>query len=244
MYRGQPTRRVGDVDDDGRDEVTAGKYLLDHDGSVRWERDLARHTDSVAIDTWNGEPRVFVSGFGHVVDADGEVDLALGEDVAPHGQEIRVANFLADREGNEFLLRHRGHEPAVLLVGGDGEVLADFELNDTPNETGMTPVYWHGPDEPAIVCNGGALWTADGRHRVDLPDLPEPVGPAIQDWSGYRMGWYHCIPANVCGDDREEVVVYDPWDEYVYVYTPAPLDEDAFAGYESTPRQYNARIMD
>jgi hypothetical protein len=78
----------------------------------------------------------------------------------------------------------------------------------------------------------------DGHGRVvsELTDLPEPRGG--------RQGWYHCFPANVCGDECEEVVLYDPWATSVFVYTPAPLYEDAYIGYEQTARQYNARLMD
>jgi hypothetical protein len=70
-----------------------------------------------------------------------------------------------------------------------------------------------------------------------MEELPEPVGPV-------KMGWYHCIPANVCQDEREEVVLYNPWDRWVYIYTPMPLKPDAFEGYRASPRQYNARLMD
>lgn len=52
------------------------------------------------------------------------------------------------------------------------------------------------------------------------------------------MGWYHCIPADVCGDNREEIVVYNPWDQFIYIYTPAPYKKEAFKGYQPAPRQY------
>ena len=75
---------------------------------------------------------------------------------------------------------------------------------------------------------GGALETVS-------PDLPPP--------SGGKMGGYHCFPADVCGDGREEVVLFDPGGDAVYIYTPAPLDEAAYGGYQHTTRQYNARLM-
>ena len=74
-------------------------------------------------------------------------------------------------------------------------------------------------------------WTA-----VSFPDLPPP--------SGGKMGWNHCFPADVCGDEREEVVLYDPYGESVYIYTPAPLDEGSFDRYRHAPRQYNARLLE
>jgi hypothetical protein len=48
----------------------------------------------------------------------------------------------------------------------------------------------------------------------------------------------------VCGDSREEVVVYNPWDKNVYIYTPAPLKEREYNEYKPGPRQYNVRLMD
>ena len=78
-----------------------------------------------------------------------------------------------------------------------------------------------------------------------LPGLePLMTPPRVKDVPGANMGWYHCFAADICGDEREEVVVYNPWDKFVAIYTPAPLDEDAYAGYRATPRQYNARLMD
>ena len=68
-------------------------------------------------------------------------------------------------------------------------------------------------------------------------DIPPAAGPP-------RMGWYHCVSADLCGDAREEVLLYNPWDKFIYVYTPSPFDEAAYAGYRPTPRQYNARLMD
>jgi hypothetical protein len=229
---------VGDIDGDGRDEVNGGYFLLDEDGTPRWEAQLGRHMDSVAIVPWDhGRMRAICSGFGHVVDAEGNVILKLGADVVPHGQEARVADFLPELPGPEMVLRYNGHRPDVLVVANDGRVVKRFELNDSPNHTGMEAVYWNGPDRPAVLYNGGVLFRGDGSRLAALPGLPEPVGPP-------KMGWYHCIPADVCGDKREEVVVYNPWDRFVAIYTPAPLRESAFEGYAPAPRQYNVRLMD
>jgi hypothetical protein len=229
---------VGDIDGDGRDEVNGGYFLLDHDGTPRWERPLGRHMDSVAICPWDeGRMRCICSGFGHVVDADGNVVLELGEEAVPHGQEVRVADFDPDLPGPEMILRYAGHTPKVMLVANDGRIVRRFQLNRSPNETGMEAVYWNGADQPALLYNGGMLWRGTGQPFAKLPDLPPLVGPP-------KMGWYHCIPADVCGDAREELVLYNPWDRRILIYTPAPLDESAFRGYRPGPRQYNARLMD
>ena len=229
---------VGDVDGDGRDEVTGGYYLLDEDGTPLWEDQLAPHMDSVAICPWDGgHTRVIASGAGHVLDESGNVILKLGEDVVPHGQEVRVARFTDEFPAPQMIVRHNGHRPDLMLVSNDGRIVKRFRVNAFTNNTGMEAVHWLGPDEPALLFNGGVLWRGTGELFSELPGLPAPVGDE-------RMAWYHCIPADVCGDAREELVLYNPWDRFVYIYTPSPLDEAAFSGYHARPRQYNVRLMD
>ena len=136
-----------------------------------------------------------------------------------------------------MILRWNGHRPDAMVVDTTGRVLTRFTLNDSPNNTGMETVYWDGPGKPAVLYNGGQLWNGDGTRRATLPGLPPPVGDR-------KMGWYHCIPANLCGDAREEVVIYNPWDHRVWIFTPEPPAPTAYRGYVAGPRQVNARLMD
>jgi len=229
---------VGDIDGDGKDEVNGGYSLLRADGTPYWERKLGLHMDSVAITEWdNGHVRAICSGFGHVMDERGKAVLSLGEEIVPHGQEVRVARFSAEDPAPHMLIRYNAHTPEVILVNTEGETLRRFQLNPTPNNTGMEVIYWQGPGAPAALVNGSMLWDPATETAAALPGLPEPQGP-------HRSGWYHCIPADICGDPREEALLYNPWDRVVYVYTPAELDEAAYTGYRPTPRQYNARLMD
>ncbi|MFO8080155.1 MAG: hypothetical protein R6V07_07595 [Armatimonadota bacterium] len=227
---------VGDVDGDGRDEVNLGNALIDEDGAPLWERFLGEHNDSVLIETWEGRPRVICSGHGHVLDERGEALVRLGGDLVPHGQEVRCGNLRADSPGNQLLLRYDGHTPRVMIVGRGGEVLDRFEMPDSPNNTGLEVVRWNGPAALAVIYSPATLVDGSGYVVSKFPGLPEP--------SGGRQGWFHCIPADICGDAREEVVLYDPHAASILIYTPAPLDADAYAGYQHTARQYNARLMD
>ncbi|MBN1675019.1 MAG: hypothetical protein JXR37_28510 [Kiritimatiellae bacterium] len=229
---------VGDIDADGKDEVNGGYFLLDHDGTPLWERRLGDHMDSVAIAEWDdGRLRAFCSGFGHVVDHAGHVILKLGEELVPHGQELRVAHFDPSVPGPQMAIRYRGHTPHVLVAGRSGEVLSRFTLNESPNNTGMEAVYWHGPDAPALLFNGGVLWTGRGELYAELPGLPEPKGNP-------RQGWHHCIPARIHGGPGEDLVVYNPWDAAVYIFTRASDANAAADTFKAGPRQYNARLMD
>ena len=229
---------VGDIDGDKQDEVNGGFYILDDNGRPLWEGQVAEHMDSVAIAPWDdGKMQAVCSGYGHVLDSKGKVILCLGKELVPHGQEIRVADFDKSLPGPEMIIRYNGHNPNVIVVANSGKVIRRFELNYSPNHTGMETIYWNGKDKSALLYNGGVLWRANGRKFADLPNLPKPIGPA-------KMGWYHCIAANVCGDEREEVVLYNPWDKYVWIFSPEPLRPAAFDGYKAGPRQYNPRLMD
>lgn len=230
---------VGDMDGDGRDEINGGYFVLNANGSPRWEEKLGKNMDAVVIDYWDDpiKKRAFCSGFGHIMNEQGEAILVLGETMVPHGQELRVAHFDNTVPGPQMMIRYRGHQPEVMLVGVDGKVIRRFTLNDSPNHTGMEVVFWDGPDQAAHLYNGGMLWNGQGNALHRFTELPTPFGNP-------RQGWYHCIPANLCGDAREEVVVYNPWDRFVYIYTPYPLRENSFSGYHPGPRQYNVRLMD
>jgi hypothetical protein len=236
---------VGDIDDDGRDELLTGYHLIDDDGSLMWKNKLGANMDSVAIDRWQGKTRAICSGFGHVITADGEVVLSLGEELAPHGQEVRVADFHSGHAGNEMVLRAFGHKPTIHLVSSESnKIINTIPLQFSPTNVGMEPVYWNGPDKPALLFNGGWLWDMQQSKGWQLPDLPPPSGGDV-----HRMGFYHAIPANLAGDLREELVIWDPTATHIYIYTPQlmkkrSLNETLTPKYRHGPRQYNPRLMD
>ena len=177
--------------------------------------------------------------------AAGDTILKLGDQLVPHGQEVRVADFDFDSPGPEMFLRYNGHSTGVMLVSNRGKVLRRFQLNAAPNNTGMEAVFWNGRDSPALLANGGELWNHKGESTGPLPGLPKPASPiAKQEAPGWRMPWYHTIPADLCGDAREELLLYNPWDTAVYMYTPTPLDDSRYQGYRPGARQYNPRLMD
>ena len=226
---------VGDLDGDGRDEVNGGHFGLDHDGRVLWETFLGDHADSVLVDRWGTEAAAMVSGEGQVLDGSGRRLLHLGANAVPHGQEVRCGNLRPERSGRELAIRYNGHHADVLIVAHSGAVLSRFRVDESPNNTGLEIVRWNGPEQGDLLYSPAALFNGHGHKVVTFPDLPAPTGG--------KMGWYHCFPADVCGDEREEVVLYDPYSDAAYIYTPAPLDESQFRRYHHGPRQYNARLI-
>lgn len=231
---------VGDIDGDGRDELNTGYHLIDDDGTLMWKKKLGTNMDSVTIDRWQGKMRAICSGFGHVMTAEGDAVLSLGQKRVPHGQEVRVADFHRGHAGNEMVLRAFGHKPTVHLVSSESnKIVNTIELQFSPTNVGMEPVYWNGPDQPALLYNGGWLWDMEQARGWQLPDLPAPNGDKV-----HRMGFYHAIPANLRGDQREELVIWDPTATHIHIYTPKPLNESVTAKYHHGPRQYNPRLMD
>jgi hypothetical protein len=230
---------VGDMDGDGLDEINGGYYILDATGKAIWEKKLGKNMDSVAIDFWDNkkEKRAFASGFGYVLDKQGNTILKLGKEIVPHGQELRVGDFDKTSPGNEMIIRYNGHFEQVILVGNSGNIISRFDLNFSPNNTGMEVVFLNGKKREALLYNGGMLWKGDGSQSFQLPGLTPEQGSK-------RQGWYHCIPANVTGDSGEEVVVYNPWDTKIFIYTQQNSAKQKFKGYKATERQYNARLMD
>ena len=230
---------IGDIDGDGKDEINGGYYLLDDDGTVLWEQKLGKNMDSVWIGPWENDSsqRAFCSGYGHIMDADGQVILKLGAEVVPHGQELRVAHFNPEYPGQQMMIRHRGHQPDVMLVGQEGQILNEFRLNDSPNHTGMEVVYLNGRDQPALLFNGGVMWKGDGHRAFTLPGLPDrPAGP-------FRQGWYHCIPLVDANTGSEGMVVYNPWESRIYLYYPRGITAQSYH-YQPHHRTFNARLLD
>ena len=229
---------VGDIDGDGKDEVNGGYFMLDDNGTIFWEKQLGRNMDSVAIAEWdNGKLRAFCSGFGHVMDHKGNVVLKLGKKVVPHGQELRVGRFDDSVPGPQMMIRYNGHTPEVMLISQRGKVIRRFRINESPNNTGMETIYWHDPDAPALLYNGGILWRGNGEKFSDLPGLPKAKGDK-------KQGWYHCIPTDIHGSPTEELLIYNPWDPYLFLYTKTSQKGSVFKKFTAGPRQYNVRLMD
>ena len=233
---------VGDMNADGADEVYGGYFLLSPEGKPHWVFEKARYMDSVTISVWDSQYiRSIGSGSPQVMGIEPNPILDLGEEAVPHGQELRVADFLAASPGPEMAIRNHGHEAHLIVVANNGDIIREFDLNEAPNNTGMESIYLYGPDEKALLFNGGLLWDLETQSSITLPDLPPANGKDV-----HRMGFYHAIPADTTGDQKEDLVVYDPTSASVFIYSTDLSNRVADDGSRFTagPRQYNPRLMD
>jgi hypothetical protein len=206
---------AADVDGDGRDELAVGYSVVDHDGRILWshDRDLQDHADGVAIvPLREGEaPRLLwaASDEGMLfVDLDGRIGthLQLG-----HVQNPSTADFRTDLPGLETVtINFWGNQGIVHLFDARGEPY--HELEPAQHGSMMLPVNWTGrPGEywvlsPSVV--EGGLFDGWGRRAVRFPA------------DGHPDLCYSVLDLH--GDRRDEIVVWDPYEIWVYTQDDNP----------------------
>jgi rhamnogalacturonan endolyase len=201
-----------DLDGDGRDELAIGYALWDHQGRQVWSRDaeLMDHADGVAMGNFGedvgAEPRVYAWGSDEgflMFDRHGTIlkHVRIG-----HAQTASVGKYLPERSGLQLMCINFWKNPGIVsLFDHDGNLLAQ----DEPVHSGspMLPVNWRGDGQEFVLLSGNARegGMIDGRMRrvVMFPDDGHP------DLAAYV--------ANVTGDARDEVILWDQ--ERVWVYT-------------------------
>ncbi len=157
--------------------------------------------------------------------------------------------FLVTKAGVTF-----GGDLRIGDLNGDGKCdLLVYRCNhgapSGAHQGGLKPTFLG-----AFDLEGKPLWSrGEGGNQPS-----RPMSVAVHDITGDRAAEVICFwhrpdlnvpadwrsPADICGDRREELVVWDPTAASVFIYTPAPLDEKAYTGFRPGPRQYNPRLMD
>jgi rhamnogalacturonan endolyase len=201
-----------DLDGDGRDELAIGYALWDHRGHQIWSRDaeLKDHADGVAVGNFSGdpraEPRVYAWGSDEgflMFDRRGTIlkHVRIG-----HAQTASVGKYLPDQTGLQLMCINFWKNPGIIsLFDHEGNLLGQEE----PIHSGspMLPVNWRGDGQEFVLLSGNARegGMIDGKMRraVMFPDDGHP------DLAAYV--------ANVTGDARDEVILWDQ--ERVWIYT-------------------------
>ncbi len=116
---------VGDVDNDGLDEVAFGTTLLDHNGDVLWINDCADyhapweddHIDEARISDIDGRGEADVVYSCRVV-VDGRTGRRKWIIPTWHGQQAFVGNLVEDLPGNQIVFGDREYRSSGSMMHG------------------------------------------------------------------------------------------------------------------------------
>ena len=204
-----------DVDGDGKDELAVGYTLFDDDGRKLWSLDkqMSDHCDGVAIAHFRAgrTPEILNAASDEGIfftDLSGRV---LRHDYFGHVQNPAIANLRDDLEGLETVSINFWRNQGILnFYDADHACYHDCE----PAQYGSMclPVNWTGRSEEYFVLSPnvdeGGMFDGWGRCVVPFPDDGHPdMCNAVLD---------------VTGDCRDEVIVWDPAEIWVYTQDDNP----------------------
>jgi len=204
-----------DVDEDGKDELMMGYTLFDNNGEKLWtlEETIKDHADGVAIAKFNddNDPMLLcaASDEGMIfTDMKGNI---IKHHYVGHVQNPAIANFRDDKPGMEVVsVNFWGNQGIIHLYDSKGNIYHDLE----PNQYGSMclPLNWTGRSEEFYVLNAnvdeGGAYDGWGRKVLDFPDDGHPdMCNAVLD---------------ITGDCRDEIVVWDPAEIWVYTQDDNP----------------------
>ncbi len=204
-----------DIDNDGKDEVAIGYSMFDNDGTKLWSLDdkIKDHADGVAVVKFkeNAEPTIFYAASdagAFYTDLKGNV---LKHHFFGHVQNPAVANFRDDLPGLEIVsINFWGNQGIIHYFDSDGDLYYDFE----PVQYGSMclPINWTGKSEEFFVLSPdvteGGMYDGRGRRVVRFPADGHP---------------YQCNAVlDVTGDCRDEVVVWDTYELWIYTQDDNP----------------------
>jgi hypothetical protein len=219
--------------------MVMGFTLWDNDGTKIWSHayDYKDHSDGIVMGNFSGNPdapiRVYscASDEGFILfDIDGKVrkHIRLG-----HAQTPSIANYREDVPGLELMNINFWKNPGIVtLLDFDGNIIMQAE----PIHTGspILPVNWRGDGLEfamlsANVLEGGMI---DGHLRrvVMFPDDGHPD--------------YAFTSLDVTGDQRDEIIVWDQKEVWIYtqdrpfsgerIYAPKRNPEYNESNYRTT----------
>jgi rhamnogalacturonan endolyase len=205
-----------DIDNDRRDELIMGYTLFDNDGKVLWTLDSVfnDHADGVALVKFRDdqETRLMCAASDEgmlFTDLKGNI---LRHHYIGHVQNPAVANFRDDLPGLETVsVNFWGNQGIIHLFDANGDIYHDFE----PSQYGSMclPLNWTGKSEEYFVLNAnveeGGAYDGFGRRVLMFPD------------DGHPDMCYAVL--NITGDCRDEIVVWDPHEIWVYTQDDNPL---------------------
>ncbi len=244
---------VSDVDEDGQDEIILGYMLADSDGTVLWDkgREFQWHADTTsARQVLSGpEKEIFISvcGIGplYCLSLSGDILWSRPREQVEHGQSLWVADFIRDNPGKEVIALVSGHVGSFYTFdAATGKTLASFEHRR------LFPSY---PDFPKIVnwkcLDEQSLWIPQDRILVDgygnivaeLGEIDVHVAKRLHCGTSWRPVGAQAFALDICGDEREELILYEPYEgEAIFLFTQPDSPTD-LKPYVAQKNAYNIR---
>jgi hypothetical protein len=221
-----------DIDGDGRDELFIGYSLFSPDGTKVWSLDssVKDHADAIAVVDLHPEaptePKFLCSasdeGF-FITDLKGTI---LKRHRIGHAQNLTVANFRDDLPGLEILtMNYWGNQGITDLYDANGENYLEFEPCN--HGSPILPLNWTGGSEELFVVSAnvdqGGAFDGHGRRVLKFPA------------DGHPDMCYMVL--DVTGDARDELLVWDPFELWVYTQSNSPRTERMYRPIRNP--QYN-----
>ncbi len=208
---------AADIDGDGHDELAIGFSMFDHDGRMLWtlEDQIQDHADGVAIVNLTQDntkpPLVFytASDSGVVLaDLQGHI---IKQHFIGHAQNPAIADFRPELPGLEIVsINFWGNQGILHFYDAQGNIYHDTAPN--PFGSMCLPINWTGQPGEYFVHSANITWggmfDAWGRPVVMFPDDGHP------DMCNAVL--------NITGDCRDEVVVWDQNEIWVYTQDDNP----------------------
>ncbi|MBK8503506.1 MAG: hypothetical protein IPL46_15600 [Saprospiraceae bacterium] len=220
-----------DIDQDGKDELAIGYTLLDDDGTLLWTLDdqITDHADGIAIVPLKKDHLTILCAASDegmfFTNLEGKI---LRHYYIGHAQNPIVANLRDDLPGLESLsINFWGNQGIINLYNSDGERYKEFE----PVQHGSMcfPVNWNGSSEEFFLLSAnveqGGLYDGWGRRAVRFPDDGHPdLCNAVMD---------------IMGDARDEIVVWDTKEVWVYTQDDNPKPQKVYQPVRSPLYNYS-----
>jgi hypothetical protein len=212
------------ADADSMDEYLSGWQLLDHDGKVLWRAGgLTMHLDAISVGDVDGNPAngkemALASQVGALYGQDGR-ERWREKHTEPDGQGIQhiaIGDFSPKHAGKEVVMLERigprtsAGRDANILTSATGELI--WKEKRTGSDYGWLSV-------TERITN----WDGTGRDQI-LTYRRTSKPPTIYDGDGIAVATFphpggytdFLIHADLCGDAKEEVVVYNETTAWIF----------------------------
>ncbi len=218
-----------DFDGDGKDEIMMSYTMLDHDGKALWTaKNPVDHADCIQIGDLDGNAS---NGLEIVLGTQGDYTVQAynwkgnflwWSNQLVEGQQVVLENFDKNSPGLEVygldrIYRGSPGQDALFIFNSTGKLL----WKEKPDNSGYATVIrkvsnWNGTNTPYCLA-----YRRGGSVKPGLYDINGNVVAEFATDGNAEIG-------DVCGDGREEVIIYDNTKLNVYAssavdYTqPAP----------------------